>query len=136
MPKTPQQWKDTLDLAELPDPDYLAALNALEGVETIDAPEHALHLQEMTPDDLLAALIVEGAGQAFRSIRAQAGLTTRRAGSILGVSGARVSQLEADEANLYTSTVAEVAARFGYRAKLVLEPLGGGQRIEATLKPR
>ena len=134
MPKTPQYWKERLDLTEVPDPEYLSALNALEGIEVIRAQGD--HLQEMTPDDLLAALIVEGAGQAFRAIRAQAGLTTRRAGDLLGVSGARVSQLEADDANLYTSTVAEVAARFGYRAKLVLEPLDGGQRIEATLQPK
>jgi hypothetical protein len=134
MPKTPQDWKERLDLTEVPDAEYLSALNALEGIKAIRAQGE--HLQEMTPDDLLAALIVEGAGQAFRALRAQAGLTTRRAGDLLGVSGARVSQLEADDANLYTSTVAEVAARFGYRAKLVLEPLDGGQRIEATLQPK
>ena len=39
---------------------------------------------------------------------------------MLGLSGARVSQIESDDANLYTSTVAEVAARFGYRATLTL----------------
>ncbi len=86
------------------------------------------------PDALVAALIVQGDGQAFRAVRAKAQLTTRQAGETLGLSGARVSQIEANDAHLYISTVAEVAARFGYRATLVLEPIAGGRRIEAPLQ--
>lgn len=77
MPRTAQQWKDDLGLAELPDPEYLAALIALEDMETIDD-----------------------------------------------------SGMEPARFQLAT----EVAARFGYRAMLVLEPIGGGQRIEAPLQ--
>jgi DNA-binding XRE family transcriptional regulator len=135
MPRTAQQWKDLLGLAELPDPEYLEALTGLEDVETIDdSGMDPARFEASTPGALVAALIVQGAGQAFRAVRTRAQLTTRQAGEVLGLSGARVSQIEADDANLYTSTVAEVAARFGYRATLVLEPIAGGQKIEALLQ--
>ena len=77
MTRTAQQWKDLLKLAELPDPEYLAALAGLEDVETIDD------------------------------------------------SGVDSTHFQSE---------AEVAARFGYRATLVLEPIAGGQRIEAPLQ--
>jgi DNA-binding XRE family transcriptional regulator len=137
MPRTAQEWKNALGLAELPDTDYLAALADLEDLETVnDTGLEAPRFQSASPESLVTALIVQGAGQAFRAVRGRAGLTTRQAGEVLGVSGARVSQIEADEANLYTTTVAEVAARFGYRATLVLEPLEGGPRIEAQLQAK
>lgn len=36
MPKTAQEWQQHLDLAEVPDPAFVAALNALEGQEWIE----------------------------------------------------------------------------------------------------
>lgn len=134
MPKTAQEWKDLLGLDELPDPEFLANLNALEGVDVIEGggvPD--AQWVTMPPGEIAAAVVLGSAGAAFKAIRAAQGLTVRQAADAWGVSPGRVSQVEAEDANLYMSTVAETARRMGYRAKLVLEPLEGGPRYEAEL---
>lgn len=74
--------------------------------------------------------------QAFREARRRKGFTVRRAAQAWGISPGRVSQVEADDANLYAQTIAEAARRMGYRAQLRLIPLDGGEAIEAELRPQ
>lgn len=81
----------------------------------------------------MSALVVESAGEAFKAARQQKGLTVRLAAENWGISSGCISQIESPEANLYMSTVGSAALRMGYRAKLVLEPMEGGQPIEALL---
>ncbi|MBB6017070.1 helix-turn-helix domain-containing protein [Deinococcus radiopugnans] len=136
MSKTAQEWQQQLGLDTLPDEELLQAFNALEGQEVIDGgglEARGLTAPSMTPDELVAALVVGSAGAAFKKVRQEQHLTVRQAAQAWGVSPGRVSQMEAQDANLYMSTVGSAALRMGYRAKLVLEPLEGGQAIVAPL---
>ncbi len=133
--KTAQEWKDALGLAELPDAEYLADLNALDGQETVDFEgADPARFVAATPADVAAQVVLASAGQAFREARRRAGFTVRKAAEQWGMSPGRVSQVEADDANLYAQTIAETAQRMGYRARLVLEPLDGGEPIAADLR--
>ncbi|MBB5234477.1 hypothetical protein [Deinococcus budaensis] len=133
MPKTAQQWKDTLGLDELPDADYLALLNEAEGQEASGGTLPPDRFVEMTPGEIAAAVVLGSAGAAFKAIRTAQGLTVRKAGEAWGMTSGRVSQIEAEDANLYMSTVGDTAHRMGYRAKLLLEPLDGGPAYVAEL---
>lgn len=134
--KTAQEWQMHLGLDTLPDETFVANLNALEGQETIDGGEleaQGLVAMQTSLEALVSALVVESAGEAFKAARQQKGLTVRLAAENWGISSGRISQIESPEANLYMSTVGSAALRMGYRAKLVLEPMDGGQPIEAPL---
>ncbi|GHG08714.1 hypothetical protein GCM10017783_21630 [Deinococcus piscis] len=134
--KTAQEWQQHLGLDELPDDDFVTALNSLEGQDAVDGgglEDQGLVAAQTSPAELVSALVVESAGEAFKAVRQEQGLTVRQAAESWGVSPGRISQMESPEANLYMSTVGSAALRMGYRAKLVLEPLDGGQPIEASL---
>lgn len=136
MSKTAQEWQQLLGLDTLLDEAFLTALNALEGQEVIDGgglEARGLTAPPLTPGELVGALVVESAGAAFKKARQEQHLTVRQAAQAWGVSPGRVSQMEAQDANLYMSTVGSVAFRMGYRAKLVLEPLDDGPVIVAPL---
>ena len=134
--KTAQEWQQHLGLDELPDDEFVTALNSLEGQDAVDGgglEAQGLVAAQTSPAELVSALVVESAGEAFKAVRQEQGLTVRQAAESWGVSPGRISQMESPEANLYMSTVGSAALRMGYRAKLVLEPLDGGQPIEASL---
>ena len=134
--KTAQEWQHLLGLDELPDNEFVTALNSLEGEDLVDGgglESQGLIAAGTSPAELVSTLIVESAGEAFRAVRQERGLTVRQAAENWGVSAGRISQMESPEANLYMSTVGSAALRMGYKAKLVLEPLDGGQPIEASL---
>ncbi|MCY1704274.1 helix-turn-helix domain-containing protein [Deinococcus sp. SL84] len=134
--KTAKEWQQHLGLDELPDDEFVTALNSLEGQDAVDGgglEAQGLVAAHASPAELVSALVVESAGEAFKAVRQEQGLTVRQAAESWGVSPGRVSQMESPEANLYMSTVGSAALRMGYRAKLVLEPLDGGQPIEASL---
>ncbi|WP_261665183.1 helix-turn-helix domain-containing protein [Deinococcus sp. Marseille-Q6407] len=134
--KTAQEWQQHLGLDELPDDEFVTALNSLEGEEAIAGgglEAQGLVATQTSPAELVGALVVESAGEAFKAARQEQGLTVRQAAESWGISPGRVSQMESPEANLYMSTVGSAALRMGYRAKLVLEPIDGGQPIEASL---
>jgi hypothetical protein len=57
MPKPAQEWQEQLELDDLPAPEFLDALNDLEGLETIDATSSPATFIEMTPDQLREALV-------------------------------------------------------------------------------
>lgn len=136
MSKTPQEWQAALGLDELPDAEWVEMMNALEGQATIDGgglEAQGLTAPALTPNELSVALVVEGAGAAFRAVRQNQQLTVRQAAEAWSVSPGRVSQIEATDANLYLSTVGSAALRMGYRAKLILEPLESGPTIVAIL---
>lgn len=136
MSKTPQEWQAALGLDELPDAEWVEMMNALEGQATIDGgglEARGLTAPALTPNELSVALVVEGAGAAFRAVRQNQQLTVRQAAEAWSVSPGRVSQIEATDANLYLSTVGSAALRMGYRAKLILEPLESGPTIVAIL---
>lgn len=136
MSKTAQEWQQILGLNTPPDDEFLASLNALEGQDVVEGgglEARGLTVAPMTPAELVGALVVQSAGEAFKAVRQEQSLTVREAAQAWGVSPGRVSQMESPEANLYMSTVGSAALKMGYRAKLVLEPLEGGQAIVAPL---
>lgn len=133
MPKTAQQWMQDLELDELPDAEFLEALNALEGKETVGRASDPVQGAGLTPDDLAAAVNAGSVGEALKRLRQQAALTTRDAGELLGTSHARVTQLERPDATPNLTTVARTAYRLGYHTKLVFEPIEDGPTITAPL---
>lgn len=134
MPKTAQEWKVQLGLPELPDAEYLAALNSLEGLETVDGGRLEAQGQavEMTPGEIAGAVVLDSVGEMLRAVRQAHEMTVREAGAAWGVTPGRISQLESAGANLYSSTLGEMAHRMGYRARVILEPLDPGD----TARPR
>lgn len=134
MPKTAQEWKEQLGLEELPDPQFLEALNGLENVETISSSAaDPTTFIEMTPDQIRETLLVEGVGLALRAIRTGQGHTTRSAAQAWQLSPGRVSQIEQPGANLELATLADLARRMGYRTRIVFEPVDGGPAISAPV---
>lgn len=103
----------------------MTALNSLEGEDAVSGD--GLEAQDQVAvqtslAELVSALVVESAGETFKAVRQERGLTVRQAAESWGISPGRVSQMEFPEANLYMSTVGSAALRMGYRAKLILEP--------------
>lgn len=134
--KTAQEWQEHLGLDILPDKEFVAAMNTLENQDAIDGgglEAKGLVAMQASPETLVSALVVESAGEAFKAARQEQKLTIRLAAEHWGVSAGRISQIESPASNLYMSTVGNAALRMGYRAKLVLEPIDGGQSIEAPL---
>lgn len=128
MAKTAYEWMQALHLEEEPDHEFLRALNALEGKEVVGQPED-LPQVGLTPKELAEAVVLESVGEALKSIREQVGLTTRETGELLGISHARISQIERPDASLNLLTVARTAQKLGYRTKLVFESEVGGSSI-------
>lgn len=133
MPKTAQEWKDLLNLEDLPDSEFLDALNALEDKEVIGRSHDPPGEVSMTPTQLAEAVFEGSVGDALKRIREHAGLTTREAGEALGTSHARISQMERPDSSLNLMTVTRTAQRLGYRTKLVFEPEEDGPVITAPL---
>lgn len=133
MPKNAQEWKDQLGLEELPDPEFLEALNGLENLETISGAADPATFVEMTPDQIRETLLVEGVGLALKTIRTRQGHTTRSAAQTWQLSPGRISQMEQPGANLELATLAELARRMGYRTRIVFEPVDGGPAISAPV---
>lgn len=138
MPKTAQEWKDQLELDELPDPEFLEALNGLEEKEVISAAGTLASSDPptfvaMTFDEFKEALLVESVGLAFKSIRQAQGYTTRTAAQRFRLSPGRVSQIEQPGVNLELATIADLARRMGYRTRVVFEPIEGGTPISALV---
>ncbi|WP_425148147.1 helix-turn-helix domain-containing protein [Deinococcus sp.] len=131
MPKTAQEWKDTLDFDTLPDAELLELLNEAEGHETSGG--NLTQTLSLTPAEIKEVLLVEGVGMAFKAIRSEKGLSTRSGAHEWHLSQGRVSQIEQPGVNLELATVADLAQRMGYRTRIVFEPVDGGQTISATL---
>jgi hypothetical protein len=125
MPKSAQEWKDELSLPELPDAEYLAALNRLEGLEAVDGGRLEAQglAKAMTPGEVAGSVLLNSVGELLRAVRLTHQMTVREAGAAWGVSPGRISQIESAGANLYSSTLGEMAHRMGYRVRVILEPL-------------
>lgn len=134
--KTAQEWKELLNLDREPDAEELALLNESEGLEVAAGTGSAERFVPATPQEVTERVLVEGVGAAFRAVREEHHLTVRQAGEAWQVTSGRVSQLERRDANPQIGTIADLALRMGYRARLILEPLEGGRVIEAELTPR
>lgn len=136
MPKTAQEWKDQLRLPELPDIEYLAALNSLEGLDTVDGGglEAQRHALETTPGEIAGSVVLGSVGEMLRAVRQVHEMTVREAGAAWGLTPGRISQIESASANLYSSTLADMAYRMGYRVRVTLEPLDPARpRFETEL---
>lgn len=138
MSKTAQEWKAELDLDELPDAEFLEALNELEGKEVVvgSSSRPGGSWVCMTLSEIKEILLVEGVGMAFKAIRTGKGLSTRSGAHEWQLSQGRVSQIEQPGVNLELATVANLAQRMGYRTRVVFEPIEGGQTISATLEAK
>jgi plasmid maintenance system antidote protein VapI len=135
MPKNAQEWQASLNLNWLPDESEVAEFNQAES-KTISAgklPDEAF--ASMTIQELTKTVSVDSVGALFRSIRVERGETVRTLAENIGVSPARASQLEQPSVNLTVQTIAEMASRLGYDARLVLRPKDDPTRtFEATLE--
>lgn len=139
--KTAQEWKDTLNLDDLPDAELLALLNDAEGMEaaphTADEALAAGLATELDPHTLEQHIeelhTAETVGAALSAARGARHLAAREVGRRLGVSGARIVKLERG-INAELFTVGRYAEAVGYRACLTLKPQeGGGPVISVPL---
>lgn len=122
VPKTAQEWQESLNLSWLPDEDEVAEFNLAEGksVSAGTLPDTAF--VTMTPSEIRAAVEVDSVGALFHIIRMERGESVRALAGKIGVSPARASQLEQPNINLTVQTIADMADRLGYDATLVLRP--------------
>jgi hypothetical protein len=107
--KSGQEWKEALNLADIPDETLLALLEAASD-ESLLAQEnpHQVHptefLMAAIPNDitpmLKEALLAQSLGQALKMARQTSGMTLADVSEQLGVSRGRAGQLEIAGANL------------------------------------
>ncbi len=135
VPKTAQEWQDSLSLSWLPDESEVAEFNQAEGRDVSAGRLPGTAFTKITIPEIRAAVSVDSVGALFRSIRIESGESVRTLAGRIGVSPARASQLEQPSVNLTVQTIAEMASRLGFDARLVLRPKDDPTRtFEAVLE--
>lgn len=127
--KTKGQVQAELNLDALPDDELmglLAELAQLGGGSVPSGPDAAQMAQAYTPaevtQELETAVVGESIGGLLARARAEAGLSLGAVGADIGVSRARIGQLEKSD-NLEIATLERVARTLGYQVTVSLDPL-------------
>lgn len=121
--KSKEEVQEALGLDELPDDELMNLLEDVgeEAVTGVPPVEGEGYTPETIREELRDALVARSLGEMIAAARSQAGASLRQTGAAVGVSHARIQQLEASE-NLEVSTLVRVASGLGYRVKISLEP--------------
>ena len=126
MPRTIEDVRQALGLAELPDDELMALLEELgDGAVVTGAPPVAGggYTADELAEELQEAVVADSVGQLLKRAREESGRTLRDAGAIVGVSHSRVNELE-HSSNVEVATLARVAEALGYSVRILLEPKG------------
>lgn len=98
-------------------------------IHTSDPPTApGTHTLRDLEDAYQAARVEDTIGAMFWALREQHNHTLHDAANILGVSRARIHQLERPDANLRIDTLIRYAAAYGYKVQVALVPTDASER--------
>lgn len=121
------------NLDALPDDEFMVLLERIEARQAESVAGNAAFsgAVEYTParivEEMKVALVARSLAELIARARAQSGVTLEEAGREIGVSKARISQLERSE-NIEVATLVRLAGAMGYRVRIELEPTGPGKK--------
>lgn len=123
MKRSKKEVQAAFGLAELPDDEFMELLAEVGEGDVVVGPKGSdddAYTPEEIEEELREALIASSVGDLLKKARAKRKRSLRDVGKSLGVSHARVQQLEASE-NVELSTLVRAAGALGYGVKIVLE---------------
>jgi len=124
MPRTKEQVQEALGLAAPPDDELMTLLEQLgEGEVMTHVPpvEGEGYTADELAEELEEAVVADSVGELLLKAREETGRSLRQAGAAIGVSHARVREME-HSSNIELATLARVAEALGYRVRIVLQP--------------
>lgn len=139
MPKSKAEIQRALGLSAPPDDAVLALLEELgegevvTGATPVAGPGYSA---EELLEELEEAVVADSVGELLWKAREETGRSLREAGEIVGVSHARVRELE-HSSNMEVATLARVARALGYRVRIVLQPMrpaGKGRKLDGPAR--
>jgi hypothetical protein len=132
MSKSKKEIKAALGLDSLPDDAFMALLVKVGDADVVTGPKRHHAARAYQPDEI-EKIVLEGAvGSLLARARDESKRSLSTVGAEVGVSRARVQQIEQSD-NIEIATLVRVAAACGYQVGISLEPLSPGMRAFSTV---
>jgi hypothetical protein len=125
--KSKAQVQADLQLDELPDDDFMQLLAEAGDEDVVSGPALGEAARAYTPEAIGQAVNEATVGALLAQARSESGRSLREIGAEVGVTHARIQQIEHSE-NIEVATLVRIAAACGYQVSISLRPLSPKKR--------
>jgi hypothetical protein len=117
-----------LQLNELPDDDFMRLLAEAGDEDVVSGPALGAAARVYTPEAIAEEVIQGTIGTLLARARSESGRSLGDIGAEVGVTRARIQQIEHSE-NIEVATLVRIAAACGYQVGISLRPLSPEKRV-------